>query len=219
MNKSLIDKIIEEIKTDAFFDNYKYKKSEMEMCCNLNDAHLYIGLEHWRDYDTKKLVISPIYGKHFNILTKWFEKFSFKTLRDQRNNPNFYFSNEAFGLDETISFRYDFSDFEIKMDYLKKTLKGCITTVAKSYETLEDYYRLDIAPILDGEQELPDVGADWIFIDLTLTHLVRPDKYPEFKSKILERVEWMHRRNEPNVEHYYDRMDEIISYMENNVKI
>ena len=219
MNKSLIDKIIEGIKNDAFLGEYKYKKSEMAMYRNLNDAYLYIGLEHWRDYDTKELVISPIYGKHFNILTKWFEKFSFKTLKDQRNNPDFYFSNKAFGLGETISFRYDFSDFEIKINYLKKVLKGCITTVAKNYETLEDYYRLDIAPILDGEQELPDVGADWLFIDLTLAHLIRPDKYPEFKSKILGHIDWMYSRNEPNVEYYHDRLNEIISYMENNVKL
>ena len=86
MKKDLFNTILSDILSDDFFSGYKYKKSEMEMCCNLNDAHLYIGLEHWRDYDTKELVISPIYGKHFNILTKWFEKFSFKTLRYQRNN-------------------------------------------------------------------------------------------------------------------------------------
>lgn len=80
MNKSLIDKIIEEIKTDSFFEKFKYKRSEMAMYRNFNAAYLYIGLEHWRDYDTEELVISPIYGKHFNVLTKWFEKFSFKTL-------------------------------------------------------------------------------------------------------------------------------------------
>ena len=94
-----------------------------------------------------------------------------------------------------------------------------MTTVAKNYETLEDYYRLDIKPILNGEQELPDVGADWIFIDLTLAHHVCPDKYPEFKSKILDHIDWMYSREEPNVECYYDRLNEIISYMENNVKL
>ena len=217
MNKSLIDKIIEEIKTDSFFEKFKYKRSEMAMYRNFNDAYLYIGLEHWRDYDKEELVISPIYGKHFNVLTKWFEKFSFKTLKDQRNNPNFYYSNKAFGLDETISFKYDLSDFEIKIDYLKRTLKECMTTVAKSYETLEDYYCLDIAPILKGELELPDVGADWVFIDLTLAYLVHPEKYPEFKSKMLGHIDWMHRRNEPNIKEYYDKLDEIISYMENNL--
>ena len=41
----------------------------------------------------------------------------------------------------------------------------------------------------------------------------------ELKTKILEHVEWMHGRNEPNVARYYDRLDEIISYMENNVKL
>jgi hypothetical protein len=40
MNKSLIDKIIEGIKTDVFFEKYKYKKSEMAMYFNLNDAYL-----------------------------------------------------------------------------------------------------------------------------------------------------------------------------------
>lgn len=39
MNKSLIDKIIEEIKTDSFFEKFKYKRSEMAMYRNFNAAY------------------------------------------------------------------------------------------------------------------------------------------------------------------------------------
>ena len=216
MEQKLFDTIISDIKNDSFFTEYKYKKSENMLYHREGNSTLFVELDHWQDYG--ECIIYIIYGRRFDILTKWFEKFSFKTLKDQRNNPNFYYSNKAFGLDETISFKYDLSDFEIKIDYLKRTLKECMTTVAKSYETLEDYYCLDIAPILKGELELPDVGADWVFIDLTLAYLVHPEKYPEFKSKMLGHIDWMHRRNEPNIKEYYDKLDEIISYMENNLK-
>ena len=63
MNKSLIDKIIEEIKTDSFFEKFKYKSSEMAMYRNFNAAYLYIGLEHWRDYDTEEVATHSYHSK------------------------------------------------------------------------------------------------------------------------------------------------------------
>ena len=98
-------------------------------------------------------------------------------------------------------------------------LKNNISTIATQYTTLNDYYYKIVVPEITGEKELPNVGADWLFRYLTSGFLVDRDNYPILKKKILERVEWMYGRNEPNVKLYYDRMDEIISYMENNVKL
>ena len=76
-----------------------------------------------------------------------------------------------------------------------------------------------LSSALKREEELPEAGADWIFIYLTLGFLVDKDNYPTLKKKVLERAEWLLHHHELNVAKYYDRMDEIISYMENNVKL
>ena len=125
--------------------------------------------------------------------------------------------NTDFGQEEYIYFDYNFSDYKEKMRVMLPMIKENLTSFAKKYSTLENYYREDVLPIIRGDKELPDVGADWIFIYLTVGFLVDRENYTTLKNIILERVEWMHRRNEPNVAHYYDRMDEIITYMENNV--
>lgn len=220
MNRTFFDKILEDIMSDIFFQDYKYKKSLTALFYKLDDTFLYLGLDHWRDYETEELVFCPIYGKHFNILCKWFEKFSFKKLQDQRNNPHMNLSNADLGCeDENITFKYDLSDYDQKIDYLIKIMKRNITIVANRYATLEDFYNNEISPIMNGEKDLIIHGADWIFRDLTLCHLVSPENYPCFKSKILNHIEVMHRFNEPNIERYYEKLDEIISYMEMNVKL
>ena len=84
---------------------------------------------------------------------------------------------------------------------------------------MNDFYNKIVKPEITGKKELPGIGADWCFDYLTLGYLVDRDNYPVLKSKILERIEYMHGYNEPNIEHYYDRIDEIISYMENTVGI
>lgn len=216
MKSKLFETIISDIKEDPFFSEYKFKKSENKLYRHDDDNTLFVELDHWQDYGECTIYI--LYGRRFEILTKWFEKFSFKTLRDQRNNPNVMYDNTDFGQEEYIYFDYKFSDYKEKIRKMLPMIKRNLTSFAKKYSTLEDYYREDVLPVITGEKELPDVGADWIFIYLTLGFLVDRENYTTLKNKIIERVEWMHSRDEPNVEHYYNRMDEIISYMEKNVK-
>ena len=215
MTSKLFETIISDIKNDSFFSEYKFKKSENMLYLRDDDSTLFVELNHWQDYGECTICIT--YGRRFDILTKWFEKFSFKTLRDQRNNPDVMCDNTDFGQEEYIYFDYKFSDYKEKMRVMLPMIKENLASFAKKYSTLDNYYREDVLPVIRGDKELPDVGADWIFIYLTLGFLVDRENYATLKNIILERVEWMHRRDEPNVAHYYDRMDEIISYMENNV--
>lgn len=218
MQKKLFETLVSDIMADHFFSDYKFKKSENMLYRRDSDSTICVILEHCRFYDECEVYL--IYGRRFEILTKWFEKFSFKSLRTQRNSPNVKNFNKNFGQDDNeIYFNYDFSDYEKKIRKLIPMLKENLTNFLKKYYTLEDFYNADVLPVITNDKELPDVSADWIFIYLTLGFLVDRDNYPVLKKKILERVEWMHGRDEPNVAHYYDRMDEIISYMENNVKL
>ena len=36
----------------------------------------------------------------------------------------------------------------------------------------------------------------------------------QFKKIMMQRIEYMHSKDEPNLAHYYDRLDEILEYME-----
>lgn len=216
MATKLFETIISEIEADPFFSDFKFKKStNMLYRCNGNRT-LSVEFEHWKEFDECAIYIT--YGCRFEILTKWFEKFSFKTLRDQRNNPNVLYDNTNFDKDEYIYFDYNFSDYEKKMHVMLPMIKENLTSFDKKYSTLEDYYKEDVLPIVTGEKELSDVGADWIFIYLTLGFLVDKENYSRLKEIVLKRVEWMHNLGEPNVEHYYDKMDDILFYMENNVE-
>ena len=217
MEQKLFDTIISDIKNDSFFTEYKYKKSENMLYHREGNSTLFVELDHWQDYGER--IIYIIYGRRFDILTKWFEKFSFKSLRDQRNNPDVMCDNTYFGQEEYIYFDYRFSDYKVKMGKMLPMIKENLTSFARKYSTMEDYYKEDILPIITNERELPDVGADWIFIYLTLGYLVDRENYNILKKIILERVEWMHSRGEPNIEHYYSKMEEIITYMEKNVKL
>ena len=217
MEQKLFDTIISDIKNDSFFTEYKYKKSENMLYHREGNSTLFVELDHWQDY--AECIIYIIYGRRFDILTKWFEKFSFKSLRDQRNNPDVMCDNTYFGQEEYIYFDYRFSDYKVKMGKMLPMIKENLTSFARKYSTMEDYYKEDVLPIITNERELPDVGADWIFIYLTLGYLVDRENYNILKKIILERVEWMHSRGEPNIEHYYSKMEEIITYMEKNVKL
>lgn len=218
--KKLFETIIADILSDSFFSEYKFRKSDNTLYCRTKEETLSIQLDHWRDDSIDSTNIYFVYGKRFEILTKWFEKFSFMTLQDQRRNSNVIFNNKMLNNKENeLTLRYDFSDYKEKMDILLPLIKENISIVAKKYATLEDYYKEDVVSVMNGEKEFPDGGANWAFIDLTLAYLVDRDNYPKVKEKILERIEWMYDREEPNIVEYYGRLDEIISYMEDNVKL
>jgi hypothetical protein len=225
MKKGLFDTIISDLRSDDFFSDSKFVRAYNTLILRNRDGFVAVDLQHWRDFEdyddeseTESCAIRPVYGRHFDILNKWFEKFSFKELNDQRYGfdiMRYNISEE----EQIVYIKYDFSNYEEKFQKLSSILKSNITEISESYATLNDFYNKIVVPKITGDEDLPDIGADWIFEYLTSGYLLDRENYPALKAKILERVEWMHGWNEPNVEHYYDRMDEIISYMEDNVKL
>ena len=80
-------------------------------------------------------------------------------------------------------------------------------------------YDRRIVPILEGKQQLPDIGADWAFEYLTLTRIISPKDYEIVKAVIIKQIEWMNKRQEPNIVEYYPRLEEIIDSMEQQFPI
>lgn len=219
MKRELFKTIVSDILSDDFFSDYKFTRLKNMLLLRNDDGFVCAELDHWRDYEDESCVIRPIYGRHFDILAKWFEKYDVIPLNFQRSSLQIMRYNKGSEEDQEITFKYNFSDYEEKFPQLCSTLKENLSDMCDEYATLNDFYNKIVVPQIKGEEELPEAGADWIFIYLTLGFLVDKDNYPTLKKKVLERAEWLLHHHELSVAEYYDRMDEIISYMENNVKL
>lgn len=211
--KEMLGKISTLLSEDDFFRDFKFRKSD---CCFISKNGGFrkeVHLDHYCKYD--ELVFYPIFDVKFDVLLNWFKKYNFKTIQDQKDNHSFGFSSCMLGKKSSYYyFGLDGKDFQSKFDSFKKELIECSNWVFTNYATLDLAYQQEIVPLLNGEKEMPDGGIEWAFIDLTLCRIVTPQNYDTFKKMVLERIEFLHCRNEPNLAHYYDKLDEIIAYME-----
>ena len=175
-----------------------------------------IELDHWTDAAKSSLVIYPIYGVRFDILSKWFEKFSVKKIQDQRDRASIAFSGNMLSLQDKFYFRLDKNGYSDDFNNFRVNLEKCAMYVFAEYSSLDKLYDRTILPILNGKANLPDVGADWIFIDLALCKLVNPTNFYKLKQIILSHVKKMYDRKEPNILDYYDQLEHIFHYLEYN---
>ena len=72
----IFDKIIKDLLNLDFFSEYKFRKRDSSFLLKTKGGKQFIEMDHWIDEATSSLVIYPIYGVRFDILSKWFEKFS-----------------------------------------------------------------------------------------------------------------------------------------------
>ena len=211
--KELLEKITALLSEDDFFRDFKFRKSDRSFISKNDGFRKDVQLQC--AYHGNVIHLHPIYTVKFDILLNWFKKYNFKTLQDQRDNYSFGFSSSMLGKKSSYyEFSLDGKDFDSKFEFFKKELFECSNWVFTNYATLDLAYQHEIIPLLNGDKEMPDVGIEWAFEDLTLCRIVSPQNYDAFKKKVLERIEFLHSRNEPNLAHYYDKLDEIIAYME-----
>ena len=211
---SLLDRIIDEMIEDNYFINFQIKRRGIAFIQKTAFGKDIIFLDHWKNYDSQ-LVVYPIYTGRYDILSVWFERFSFKSLKDQRNNGYVSFSGEMLHTYDKFYFDKDESNFKDEVKKLTECVKKSSQTVFEAFSSLEKAYDIEIAPILSGIKELPDIGADWFFENLTLCRLVHPENYEKLKAIHLKQAKYMYDRGEPNITAYYDRIDEILTYLEN----
>lgn len=209
-NQEIFSAVVEHLKAEPFLDGFKFRKRDSSFIWQKDGLRRFIELDHWNENGL--LIIYPIYMVRFDILLKWFEAYSFKSLQDQRDNPSVAFSGEM--LERQDKFTITENDFE--RDYLRfrATLIECSDIVFSSYTSLHDMFIHEIVPILKGKCALPDVGADWAFRYLTLTRIVSPKDYPIVKELVISQIHKMAERYEPNVIEYVPRLDEIVQTME-----
>ena len=77
----IFNEIINDLIQFDFFSGYKFRKRDSSFFFKTKGGKQIIELDHWTDAAKSSLVIYPIYGVRFDILSKWFEKFSVKKYK------------------------------------------------------------------------------------------------------------------------------------------
>lgn len=219
MNK-IVEQISEYLLKDPFFHDFKLRKSDSSLIQKTDYGNKKLTLQTWFERNTENgkndVIIQPIYSVRFDILHKWFEKYSFKTIQDQRDNYTIGYQGSMLGEKDEYKFQkvnkikqyFKFKSF--KKDIIKNS-----SFVFRNINSLNYFYKIAVQPVILNKKPAPDVGADWVFEYLLCTKIVDKQNYNLAKKVILERVEEMHSRKEPNIEIYYEKLDEILVYLEN----
>lgn len=210
----IFDKIIKDLLNLNFFSEYKFRKRDSSFLLKTKGGKQIIEMDHWIDEATSSLVIYPIYGVRFDILSKWFENFSMKNLQDQRDGASIDFSGDMLSMQDKFYFNLNGEKYATDFNELQAKVQKCAEYVFSEYSSLDKLYNKTILPILNGEVSLPDVGADWIFIDLALCKIVNPSNFHKLKQIILSHVRKMYMCKEPNILYYYDNLEDILQHLE-----
>jgi len=228
---------------DDFFSGFKYRKSDSSLMKKHKEDWISVSLDNWFKHERR--LVQPAYDVRFNVLHKWYEKFSFKTLSDQRSIPTIgfihsmiteqlnssFFAPREYHIfsEDNVYYMSDTNEYPNQYRELRpieedwEIAKNEIIQAAKivfgKFQTLEDFYRFKVYPAIMGEKELPDVGADWIFIYLASVKIVDQENYDLAKQVILDRIDFLlndpnRRRPEPNIKMYDGRFNEIFNYLE-----
>lgn len=191
MNKNEI--LQELIASSDYLSEFKLKAQGLIRTTSdgFESVQLETYLRSW-DNETGKptLRFYPIYCRRFDILHKWFEPFSPKSRKDQRDNYTIGFDGKMLNADNYFYFPQDGSRYDERFSLLKEEVEKNAKSVFIRYATVEDFYHHNVQPLLDNEINiLPNVGVDWIFFYLKSSQLVAPHDYSIIKNKIMKQVE------------------------------
>ncbi len=212
--------ILSKIQNENFFQNFKFIKKDISFRqkteFGLYKVEFYL---HNNSYDlgrqTEALEVFPVYGVRFDILSKWFEKFSFKTISDQRNNCNIMIDGSMLNKDKVFYFLNTKNEFENEYSNFKKSVIEICSNYFSKYKSLNDYYEIEIIPVLNGNSKMNDVGADWIFEYLTAVKLCDFSRFDEMITILKRQIDFMNSRGEPNIAMYNEKFDQIFQYLRN----
>lgn len=221
MIDQLFSGVVEKLKNEDIFSGYKYRKRDYRLIKKEAYGFTAIELQFWDGFDLQRnkraLVIKPLYLKRFDILHKWFEQFSFKSLLDQRDNYSIGFDGKMLGKQNEFFFLLSLEDFDRDYSIFKSAIFSNVQYLNKKFSSTLDLYHYLLDPILIGKNaELPNNGADWVFEYLTLAKIEKPDTYLKIKTLIMDQVEALNKRGEPNIIEYYPKMNLILKVLESD---
>ena len=222
---SLKGDIIPKLNNEDYFKSFKYRKSDNTLTLKTKEGFNQIEFYSKRTVDKRKgdhsqygefaIEIEPVYGIRYNILSKWFEKYSFKSLSDQGNNITIMANGIDFNSQKEFYFLENGKFFNEDYFNFKKQITDNSILYFDKYKSVEDYYKFEIIPIFNNQKKILDCGSDWIFEYLTAVKLFDKNRFQEMVSILKKQIEYMNSRNEPNVAKYNGKFDEIFDYLYN----
>lgn len=219
MNNEVFNAIVADLNASDLLSDFKYLKSSSKLVLKTPEIKRVLSLEHSWVSHIFWIAIDPAFGVRFDILHKWFEKYSIRQLKDQRQDESVGFTCGM--IYKTADSYYDFlkdgSDFAEKYPPFRDIVLRCAEYVFSKFNTLEDLYEYRIVPVLTGDPQVPFDQTDWVFEYLALCLLVAPENYNKLKDKLLKIMEKVRVEN-PRVNYslqiYYPLFDEIFAYLE-----
>lgn len=208
------DKIICDLKKDSFFRDFKFHKRNSAFYKESKGIKFIIQIGHWQDFPPSALIIYPTYSVRYNILHRWFEKFSVRNISDLRKDITFGLDGLMLSVQQNFYVDPKGTNYHKELEVLSNAIKRNANIVFHKYNTLSALYEEMVTPILEGNRELKNHGSDWIFVLLALCKLVRPDYYPKLKEILVKHIENMYKRGEPNIVKIYDNLNDMFEFLE-----
>ena len=206
------------VATDSFFKDFVVRKSDNSIILKSNEGFKRVQFDYYNTYDLSRdslaLEIKPGYDVHYNVLHKWFEKYSKLPLKVQRSDWSVGLVGNMFNRTSEFYFLESRKDYTEDLYRLRTEVVSNASYVFSTFATIEGYYNYYIGDVIGGKRELPDGGIDWVVRYLIATKLVAPSNYGLVKSLIMDRVEFLKGRNEPNIMMYYNELPMIIDDLE-----
>ena len=205
-------RIANDLCQEPFFKDFKYRKRKYSFIQRFEGG--------WRSVDFRHITegrlcsIYPSFNVRFDIAEKWFEKFNFRTLSDQRDSSTVGFEGVMLGYPSAFDIPTDGLDYDEQYAYLRDVVIKCATYTFNTYKSIQDVYFNIILPEVNGDKTMFSSGSDWLFERLIISKIIDPEHFSSVKDAYIKQAAWMVSRNEPNMACYYYRMDEILSYLE-----
>ncbi len=210
--------ISEAVASDAFFKDFFVRKKDGSIICKTEYGYKRVQFQHYNTYDLVRddlaLEMKPVYGVRFNVLHKWFEKYQVRPLNYVRDEESVAFSGNQFGEREDYYFLENRYEYEKDLRVLRTEVVKNAKFIFSKYSSLQDYYRYIVVETINGRRKFLDIGIEWAMDFLTATKIAAPSDYQRVKEVVLQRIEMLNNRNEPNIIKYYDDLPMILEDLE-----
>jgi|GEM_PF-5199287 len=215
MNKKELTEILKtRLPLEEIFRDYQWNSGLSALLHKEKDGFRKIAFQIHNTADLDRQIsaveVLVLYQRRFDLLHNWFDKFSFRKKNDLKYTSSIVFDGRDMELENSFFFAEDGSDFEERYQTLRNTLVAGSERFLKQFQSLEDVYRHEVAPMFEMDYRLPLTGSEWLFRALLMTHLFNPAAFPAFKNRLEAHAKLMNDQGEPNMIEYYPRFDEIM---------
>src|SRR6185436_13197432 len=136
--------ILPRLQNEDNFLKFKFIKSQTAFRQKTDFGFYNIEIYSHKSYDLNRdqpaLEIHPVYGVRFDLVTKWYEKFSFKSLSDQRNNSTVGADGKTLDTVDKFYFLDSRTELDNEFSIFCSSISNISTDYFSKYKTLDDYF-------------------------------------------------------------------------------